>query len=127
MLRATPRRLTLLAGLLATCSSLALLLFLPHDSSVLAFARFTTYKAVLLGTPFRDEQWLLRPPRFPVDLTTDVAFIIKTGYATQHRIPAQLDALGLQGSWAGDGNILVLGDFSTRYTYNGKEVRIFDM
>lgn len=127
-MRASPRQLVLLVGVLSACSSLGLFLFLPYDSAVLAYTRFAAHKSVsFFGALFRNEQWLLSPAQFPVDLDADVAFIIKTGYATQHRVSAQLDALDLRGSWAGDENILVLGDFSTQYTHNGRDIKIFDM
>jgi len=112
--RISPRRLALLTLVLL----LAAVFLLPHDSAILAFGRFTTHSFL---EHFRDDQWLLRPAPFPVSLVDDIAVVIKTGYGTQHRVPAQLEAFA--GDWQ---SILLVADFGANYTHGDKELEIHD-
>ena len=118
------RRLVLVAAVLAVCSTLGLFVFLPYDSAVLSFFRFSSHRTVsFIGRPFRDEHWVFRQPDFPLDFEKDVGLILKTGYGTQARIGAQLDALGP----AHDTNMIVIADFAGDYNHSGRSVPIHDM
>ncbi|KAI3401739.1 hypothetical protein diail_9403 [Diaporthe ilicicola] len=104
-------------------------MFLPYDSPFLSFLRLTSSK--VFGTfrsPNADERLLLElPGRFPFT-DEEVAYIVKTGYGTQERVPALLEASGglKAGSEYGD-NILVVGDFTTTLKLKGKAFIIHDV
>jgi len=119
-----PRGVVLALTAFSLCSTLVLFVFLPYDSAVLSFFRFSTQKTIsFLGQPFRDEQWVFRHADFPVHLETDVALILKTGYGTQERIGAQLDALGPEY----EGSLLVIADFSGDYNHSGRAIPVHNM
>ncbi|KAL1893338.1 hypothetical protein Sste5346_006516 [Sporothrix stenoceras] len=87
---------------------------------------------------FSREQLLSRTAPHPVDLATDVALIIKTGFGTRDRLPGTLKFL--DGKDDNDteadnghifGSILVVGDFATQpgqhYSCNGEELPVNDV
>jgi hypothetical protein len=76
----------------------------------------------------RGPSWLASLPDFPVDIPHDVGVVIKTGYGTQHRLPAVLKALE---TGLGSRDIVVIADFTprdgTQFYYNGHEVKVHDV
>ncbi|KAJ0107894.1 glycosyltransferase family 31 [Diaporthe amygdali] len=104
-------------------------MFLPYDSPILSFLRLTSSKAFgTLRPPDADERLLLElPGQFPFT-DEEVAYIVKTGYGTQERVPALLEASGAlkAGSEYGD-NILVVGDFATTLQLKGRTVLVHDV
>lgn len=127
---AGPRRLAGITTLVFLTWITVLWIYLPVDSLLLSWVRLNTSKvsSVFRG-PTDDERLLLeRPGRFPF-ADDEVAYIVKTGYGTQERVPALLEAsrnIGT-GSKYSDDNILVVGDFATEFDFEGKTVVIHDM
>ncbi|KAJ9157445.1 Family 31 glycosyltransferase [Pleurostoma richardsiae] len=103
----------------------------PYDSPLLLGARFVAFKALsFLRDPLDDAWWLRAPTVQHIDLSRDVALVIKTGYGTRARVLAQLDAGALllePGKKGVAGSVLVIGDFAAKYTHNGREVEIHDV
>lgn len=125
------RRLALMGLAVPVLLTITFWLFLPYDNHLILFIRFWSQKlGIFMHKPFRDDSWLFEPPKFPVDLSSDVALIIKTGYGTQARVPAQLDALGLTGRETGAEAVLIIGDFTkppTQDRGDGRDYVIHDM
>lgn len=126
---AGPQRLALVAALVLLVWCAIAWMFLPYDSAFFSFWRLTSSK--VSGT-FRssnaDERLLLElPGQFPFT-DEEVAYIVKTGYGTQERVPALLEASGAlkAGSEYGD-NILVVGDYATKLELKGRTVLIHDV
>ena len=125
---AGPRRLVGTALFFFIVWTAVLWVLLPYDNPVLLLLRFVSQKALsFLRVPFDDETWLYELPEFPVDLSSDVALVIKTGYGTQERVPALFDALGVAYQKEDANNILVVGDFSAHYQHNGQKLIVHDM
>lgn len=116
-------------GLLLACAWTATLChFLPYDNAFRSFVRFTTHKAFwFVLAPYNDESWLLEPPLFPTKFDTDIALIIKTGYGTQERVFAQLEALGLKADGTDNDRFLVVADFAAHHRQDGRDFEIHDM
>lgn len=89
---------------------------------------------------FSREQLLSMTPPHPVDLATDVALIIKTGYGTRDRLPGTLafldgkdDDNSTEVTNKGPifGSILLVSDFATQpgqhYSCNGEELPVNDV
>lgn len=122
------RKLALQALAAALVWNLIVLFFLPADSRILLFFRFTTHRVLsLLPTPYTNEDWFFEPPRFPIDWDNDLAFILKTGYGTKARLPAQLDAFGMKLVGARDEAVLVVGDFCSHHQADGQDFQVRDM
>lgn len=126
---AGPQRLALVAAFVLLVWCAIAWMFLPYDSPFFSFWRLTSSK--VSGT-FRssnaDERLLLElPGQFPFT-DEEVAYIVKTGYGTQERVPALLEASGAlkAGSEYGD-NILVVGDYATKLELKGRTVIVHDV
>lgn len=126
---AGPQRLALVAVLVVLVWFAIAWMFLPYDSPFFSFLRLTSSKVSgTFRSPNADERLLLElPGQFPFT-DEEVAYIVKTGYGTQERVPALLEASGglKAGSEYGD-NILVVGDFATKLELKGRAVLIHDM
>lgn len=125
-----PRRLGGIAIIVLLTWVTVLWISLPFDSSVLSWIRLMTAKAFgIIRSPNDDERLLLEQPgRFPFT-DDEVAYIVKTGYGTQERVPALLEA-----SWRTrarhedeEDNILLVGDFATELKFQGRTIVIHDM
>lgn len=127
---AGPRRLALLTLVLFTTWTLVLWLILPYDNPFLLFLQFTAARVQsLFRHPVDDERLLLeRPGQFPFT-DDEVAYIVKTGYGTQYRVPALLEASRRIGTGTryGEENILVVGDFAGDLLFEGRRVAVRDM
>jgi len=118
--RRARRRLGLAALLLALALSVCYLA-LPPDAGVRLALGFNASRAAnyLRGKATGRDAWLRGPARHRVDLRSEVGYLIKTGYGTRHRVPAQLEALARAGSGTGgvlgdEGRgFLVVGDWTT--------------
>ncbi|KAM5380161.1 hypothetical protein ACJZ2D_003612 [Fusarium nematophilum] len=90
---------------------------LPHDSTIRLALVFNASRLFnfLRGAATDRDAWLRTPPRYKVDLTTDVGYLIKTGYGTRHRVPDQLQSFAATGAYLGrEGEgFLVVGDWTT--------------
>lgn len=106
------RRRSLLGLRLLTSVTLVVLFLwatLPYDNALRSSARFNTHRLVtFLRGPLRNERWLYEPPAFPVDWSRDVAIILKTGYGTQERALAWVEALP---TGINPENVIIVGDF----------------
>lgn len=83
----------------------------------------------IIRSPNDDERLLLEQPgRYPFT-DDEVAYIVKTGYGTQERVPALLEALWRTRARHEDeeDNILLVGDFATEFDFHGTTVVIHDM
>jgi hypothetical protein len=121
------RRFLRLLSLLCIFALVACALFamtLPYD------AQFRLWVNMLIReskwTPrASDLTWMGWPARYPVDWRTDVGFIMKSGFGTQHRIPAWLEAVREVG------DVVLIADFATKagahYTKDGKELPVHDV
>lgn len=91
--------------------SILLYTILPHDNLVRLSLRFNAQKLTgFLTGPLKTDHWLYEDPAFPVDWSCDVAIILKTGFGTQERARAFLEALPVGIS---PETVLVVGDFQT--------------
>ncbi|KAG8170173.1 hypothetical protein KVR01_000918 [Diaporthe batatas] len=126
---AGPQRLALAAGLVLLVWFAIAWMFLPYDSPLFSFLRLTSSKVSgSFRPPDADERLLLElPGQYPFT-DEEVAYIVKTGYGTQERVPALLEASGAlkPGGEYGD-NILVVGDFATTLELKGRTVAIHDV
>lgn len=82
--------------------------FLPRQSSFFLLVRWHFKGAV--DTLTANDAWLSEPPLFPVDIH-DVGFIVKTGYSTQERLFARLDAF-LRTNTPLQDCVVLVGDYS---------------
>ena len=90
---------------------------LPYDNALRSSARFNTHQLVsFLRGPLRNERWLYEPPAFPVDWSRDVAIILKTGYGTQERALAWVEALP---TGINPENVIIVGDFGAELATRG--------
>lgn len=114
-----PRRLRRRLALLTVAVVLLLAVWnvlLAPDSAIRLALHFNfsrLYKAVRNATVNRDG-WLQRRAQYVVDLREDVGYLIKTGYGTRHRVPAQLAAFVEAGALLGEEgrSYLVVGDWT---------------
>lgn len=127
---AGPQRLALVAGLVLLVWFAIAWMFLPYDSPFFSFLRLTSSKVSgTFRSPNADERLLLELPGQHPFTDEEVAYIVKTGYGTQERVPALLEASGAllkAGSEYGD-NVLVVGDFATTLELKGRTVPIHDV
>ncbi|KAJ4420742.1 hypothetical protein N0V82_004181 [Gnomoniopsis sp. IMI 355080] len=128
---AGPRRLAGISFLVFLTWAFALWIFLPYDSPFVLFLQFTSSRvSSFFHSPADDERLLLEQPgRFPFT-DDEVAYIIKTGYGTQERVPALLEAsksIGIGTNKYEDKNILVVGDFAGELEFQGRPVVVHDM
>ncbi|KAL1875287.1 hypothetical protein VTK73DRAFT_10184 [Phialemonium thermophilum] len=125
---ARSRRLVSTAFGIVAVWTLLLWLFTPYDHPAILWLRFVRQKAAALTrSPLADQKWLAKPARFRVDWDADVALIIKTGYATQARVAAQLHALDLLPERDGHANSIVVGDFAAEVLLDTVRVPIHDV
>lgn len=127
---AGPRRLAGMALVAFLAWVLVLWIFLPYDHPFILFLQFTTSRFLaVFRAPTADERLLFEHPgRFPFT-DGEVAYIVKTGYGTQERVPALLEAsksIGTGNKYEED-NVLIVGDFATAFDFQGKKVAIHDM
>ncbi|KFA66500.1 hypothetical protein S40285_00709 [Stachybotrys chlorohalonatus IBT 40285] len=112
------RRLVSLA-LLLFCLLNVLWLVLPADSAVRLAVNFNSARLhnLIRNAAVDRDAWLRKPAPYAVDLGRDVAYLIKTGYGTRHRIPAQQEAFSMAAGGAAPGEqagrFLVVGDWTT--------------
>lgn len=89
---------------------------LPHDSAIRLALVFNASRLfnLLRGATTDRDAWLRAPARYSVDLSTEVGYLIKTGYGTRHRVPDQLAAFASTGAYLGkEGQgFLVVGDWT---------------
>lgn len=128
---AGPRRLAGMSLFVFLTWIVALWLFLPYDNPFILFLQFTTSRvSSFFHSPADDERFLLEQPgRYPFT-DDEVAYIIKTGYGTQERVPALLEAsksIGVGTNKYEENNILVVGDFAGELEFQGRPVRVHDM
>ncbi|KAK3941816.1 family 31 glycosyltransferase [Diplogelasinospora grovesii] len=126
--RVGPRRLLVLAPAILMVWSFIVWESLPYDNPILLLVRFASRQVLpFLRTPLGDnDNWVFDHPPFPVRFDQDVGFIVKTGYGTQTRIPAQLDALDLLPDGSAAENLLVIADFAAGLSRNGHSIEIHD-
>ncbi|GKT89528.1 glycosyltransferase family 31 [Colletotrichum tofieldiae] len=91
-----------------------LYLVLPYDNPlVLAFRfNFSGLQLWFRGSGVEKDAWLYEPARYPIEYSTDVGLLIKTGYGTRRRLAAQLEAFGLTTENA--DAFVVVGDWTPR-------------
>lgn len=127
---ARPRRLAGLTLLVFLTSTLALWILLPYDNPIILFLQFTTSRITsIFRSPADDERLLLEKPGRFAFTDDEVAYIVKTGYGTQERVPALLDAsksIGTGTKYEED-NIVVVADFAAKLDFQGKPVVVHDM
>lgn len=92
-------------------------LFLWPDSTVRLAVHFNTNRLynTLRASLIDKDGWLRKPGRYPIDLKSDVGYLIKTGYGTRDRIPSQIKAFAAAGDFLGAENesFIVVGDWTT--------------
>jgi hypothetical protein len=73
--------------------------FIPSDNIALLAVRFNVGRllSVFRGSGTAKDAWLWQPAAYPVD-KNDIGLLIKTGYGTRQRVPALLEAYGLEPS-----------------------------
>ena len=122
------RRLATTGFILVSVWALLAFWLLPYNSPVLLWIRFVSQKLLLaFRTERTSRNWVSQPLEYPVDLAKDVALIIKTGYGTRARVPAQLDALALPTGSDGYRNTIIIGDFASEISHRGIPVIVHDV
>lgn len=119
--------------------------FLPYDSTLRLSVRFNSQRVVntFAQPPKSLEAWTLAPlgnasspsnslpagGRHLPALYDDVGVILKTGYGTQHRVGAQIDALGLRPHSIDVDNMVVIGDWAGEVMYGdkGQQITVHDV
>ena len=99
---------------------------IPYDSPIRLAIRFNVSTFFSAAWPhFTNQQWASQRPRFSVNLSNDVAFIVKSGFGTKERIPAWLESHEQQNDLR---NILLVGDFTSEpgYSYNAQKLPVYD-
>lgn len=88
-------------------------LILPPDSPV-RLAIYFNFSRLRASYNTRDAYLHSSSNLHPVDLSTDVGYLIKTGYGTRHRVPEQLQAYRLAGNLLGEEgrSYIVVGDWT---------------
>ena len=103
-------------------------ILLPNNSSIWLAFRFNATRLSIYLHPSAGDSWLYQQPQFPINITEDVGLILKTGYGTQHRLPAALEAL--ETGFASQ-DIVVIADFASgnekHFHYNGNYVQVHDI
>lgn len=90
---------------------------LPYDNAIRLSLRLNRQKVIaFLFGPLRSDRWIYEDPVFPVDWSQDVAIILKTGYGTQERATAWLDALS---NGINPENVVTVGDFASNLRARG--------
>lgn len=112
-------------------STVALWIFLPYDNPIILSLRFAGARVSSFFHSSADDERLLleHPGRFPFT-DDEVAYIIKTGYGTQERVPALLEAsksIGIGTDRYAENNIVVVGDFAGALQFQGRPVVVHDM
>lgn len=114
--RRTRRRFGLLAAAVLLLLNISYLV-LPPDSAIRLAIGFNTSRVFnfLSGSAINRDAWLRRSGKYSVALRSDVGYLIKTGYGTRHRVPAQLEAFAQTGGILGDEgrSFMVVGDWTT--------------
>lgn len=128
---AGPRRLVVTALLVCLTWIVALWIFLPYENPFILFLRFTRSRVSFLFLSSADDERLLleHPGRFPFS-DGQVAYIVKTGYGTQERVPALLEAsegMGIGTDKYPEDDIVVVGDFAGELEFRGRSVAVHDM
>ena len=122
MLQHVPRLRLRTNALLLVFLSTVLWLSLPYNNKVVLIVRW--HLNAVTGATTIDERWLFEPPLFPIS-TDDVAVLIKTGYSTQARLTASLEAVS---DAFNPRNLIVIGDYSTslgsHFSCNDTEVPV---
>ncbi|CAK7246052.1 MAG: hypothetical protein STHCBS139747_007674, partial [Sporothrix thermara] len=128
-------------GFVIVCLLAVCYYFLPYDSTLRLSVRFNSQRVVntFAQPPKSLEAWTLAPlsntskslpdgGRHLPSLYDDVGVILKTGYGTQHRVAAQIEALGLQPDSVDAENVVVIGDWTGEVSYgdNGQKITVYD-
>ncbi|KAK6819355.1 hypothetical protein PG987_015838 [Apiospora arundinis] len=87
---------------------LLLWILLPNDHSLRLWARFNL--SSIIDPTLTTKQIYATPVPYPVDLVNDVALVVKSGYATRHRLRGWLDLLQRGQDF---NNFLFVADFDT--------------
>lgn len=84
---------------------------LPNDSAARSSLRLNSYKLTeYFFGPLRSDRWLYEDPQFPLNWSRDVAIVLKTGFGTQERARAWLEALPVGIS---PESVTVVADFES--------------
>jgi len=117
---------TRLLVVVLVCALLLLWVVLPYDNGLVLLVRWHA-NSVAAAVAVSDG-WLLEAPAFPLDVSRDVGFVVKTGFNTRERLLAWLDAL--ETSRGNASNVVVVGDYSTaegsHVSRNGLEFPVYD-
>ncbi|KAK0636624.1 hypothetical protein B0T17DRAFT_483723 [Bombardia bombarda] len=81
---------------------------LPYDHPIrlAVYFNLSSLSSFLFTTT--DNRWISRPPLYPFNWSEDIGVILKSGFGTQHRIAAWLDAVQTVG------DVLIVADFETK-------------
>lgn len=94
---------------------------LPYDSTLRLSVRFVTLRAFnILGATSSLETSmgaLVNNPSLNIGEPPSLGIIVKTGYGTRHRVPAQLRALGVRPDTQRD-NVVIVADYAGRLDYS---------
>lgn len=127
---AGPRRLAGISLVVLLLWTVVLWLLLPLNSPFVLFLQFTSSRfASLFRSPTDDERLLLGSPgAFPF-ADNEIAYIVKTGYGTQERVAALVEATKAIGAGTkyDDHNILVVADFAGNLDILGSKVVVHDV
>lgn len=97
---------------------------LPYDNGLVLLVRwhFNTVSDTLTAK----DGWLFEPPAFPLHMD-DIGMVVKTGFSTQERLHALLDAFE---DARNPSNVVLVGDYSTasdtHFNHNGLGMPVYN-
>lgn len=116
--RRTVKRLFFLALTIFLTYHLAKLIFPPDNPLLLAIHWLQVcLSSIFTSTSETDARILASSGPHPADFVSRVGILVKTGYGTRERLPAQLEAHGL-GKWDPE-RVVVVGDFAREVELSG--------
>lgn len=101
-------------------------LYLPYDAEYRLYLNMRIRESRWTPPP-SDLTWMSRRAAYPVNWREDVGFIMKSGFGTQHRIPAWLEAVRELG------DVVLIADFATKpgahyvYAKDGRQIPVHDV
>ncbi|KAB5551087.1 hypothetical protein GE09DRAFT_158992 [Coniochaeta sp. 2T2.1] len=122
--RIAAARVLLTLFVLAGLGAGLFLAMLPHDATFRLWLNMRNREAFWTPKP-HELKWLSRPAAYPINWKDDVGIVVKSGFGTQHRIPAWLEAVREVG------DVVLIADYATKagehYSKHGRELPVHDV
>ncbi|KAI9745105.1 MAG: hypothetical protein M1818_001383 [Claussenomyces sp. TS43310] len=107
--------------------SVLLWIILPYDNAFVLFIRWHLNTVFNHFKVSKIDRVLLEPPVYPLE-ADDIGLIVKTGFSTQERLLARLDAFEHDRN---QSNVVLVGDYATQqgahFTFSGQQMPVYDV